>query len=806
MTDRRADGVGLLASGVFLVMLVGAVVFWWERRIEAGADPTHQPLATFDDYVYYYPTSHYAFGELRAGRLPLWNPYQHAGSPFLATAQHGIFYLPNLVYLFMPTATAEKVGALLHLTIAGLGAALLGRTWRQCWPGAAAAGIAFAFAPPVAALVYLPPHLYAVAWIPLQLLVLHRLLASPKPGRWAVPLGACVALQYLGGYPQYCLMSVYVLAAYFCWWQWGAWRSAGGRQQLIRTGVAVAAAAVLAVSLSAPQLLPNLELAQRSLRGVAALSLEEAAINSVHPATSLLRAVLPMHDVEGVLPSVYAGVALLFLAGLGAATPWRTSGSGFFLGLTIVSWMLAWGTYTPLFRLYHLLPGGGAFRCPYRFFPVTSLGIAVLAGTGVDALWGGRVGLRTLRSLMVAALALGVVLPLIAWLAPLPNHIEPASPSTPAFPLFMMPAEQPAVLVTSLGGQLVAAAAWLSGYIVSGARVRRALVTTLPAIVYGALFVAMHNTAPLPVTHPDFHTIPEPAVAFLRSQQGVDRTYVAPALWWPVVPRGPTLPARAGVLHGIYAVNDRENMYSKRFADFAALMLPSGMERDRAAALERLHLPPYIPQGEVVVRADSPNLRLLDLLGTRFIVEGRGASFRSASAPQRFEPVFDEDGVRIYRNLEAFPRAFLVYRTEVVSEPRRVLERLASSDFDPRTTALLEAEPNVVLPATPAASGGSARIVRYTPDEVQIDVSTPAAGILVLTDLHYPGWESEVDGKPADILVTDYVFRGVAVDAGTHHVVFHFVPHSFWWGLLVAALGSMLVLGGSLALRGRLSG
>jgi len=308
----------LLTCGAVAVVLSAAVLLWWERRIEAHIDPANAPYAAFDDYLTYYPTSFYGYRELRAGRFPFWNPYQEAGAPFFATPDHGLLYPLNLAYLVLRTARAEKVSALLHLTLAALGASLLARAWGRSWVAAVTAGAAFAFAPPVADLIFLPHHLDGVVWMPWQLLVLHRLLGSPVPWPWAVLLGVFTALQYVGGYPMYCLLSVYVLAGYFSWWHWGAWRTALGRRRFATTGIMVAGAAVLAASLSAPQLLPRVELMRQSLRGFTALSLEQAGLNSVPPVPSLLRAVLPMHDVERVLPSVYLGVPLLLLAALGA--------------------------------------------------------------------------------------------------------------------------------------------------------------------------------------------------------------------------------------------------------------------------------------------------------------------------------------------------------------------------------------------------------------------------------------------------------------------------------------------------------
>ena len=46
-----------------------------------------------------------------------------------------------------------------------------------------------------------------------------------------------------------------------------------------------------------------------------------------------------------------------------------------------------------------------------------------------------------------------------------------------------------------------------------------------------------------------------------------------------------------------------------------------------------------------------------------------------------------------------------------------------------------------------AGSGGEAQIVSYEPERVEIEATSRGPGLLVLSDLHYPGWKAEVDGR-----------------------------------------------------------
>lgn len=792
-------------GAVLGVLVAGALAAWWALRIEAPVRGDVVPVAGFDDYAYYHPTLRFAFAELRAGRLPLWNPYQHAGSPFFATGQHGLLYPLSLPYLLLSTPHAERVAALLHLGLGFVGVLLLARTLAIALPGAVVAGVAFVLAPAVADLVVLPNHLYAVVWLPLQLSVAHRLAAQPRRWRWRVLLGLAFALQYLGGYPQFVVMSAYAVGAYVAFRLWPARRRRLGPRHAMAVTASMVAAIVVAASVSAPQLVPSLELAVASVRGNG-LSLEAAAINSAQGGAGLLRVLLPMHDVQlGTFTTLlpYVGLPALLLAVLAPIASPRRRGLGFFVAFAAVTWMLGLGTNGPLFALYHALPGGDAFRCPFRFFPLTVLGLAVLAGFGVDALQRGSVGTRrlgwTAGVLLVGALA---AITMGRW-SDLPVPVWPEK-SAGGFTFPALPMGEPlGPAIVALGVQLLGAAAWLVLVGWSGERGRAVLVWTLPLLVYASLFRAVINTTPIPVTHPDLHTMPESAANYLRGVQRLDRTVVLQSRW-PMAPAGRYPPARAGILHHLYVVGDRENVYVRRFADYADRLVPDEFRRVQAEVAGHYGLPGgnTLPQGEVLVAPDSKNLRLLDLLGARFLVEGPAPLLRFRPVIGRFRRAFVIEGVSIYENLAALPRAFVVQRIHVEPDTSRALDRLVAADFDPRVTAVVEHDPGLP-PPTDGAPPSTARIVEYAAHAVAVEVDGAVPGLLVLTDQAYPGWEAHVDDRAAPIVLTDVLFRGVVVPPGRHRVTFVFVPRSLRWGIAAGGGGVVVLAVAALATRRR---
>jgi hypothetical protein len=93
------------------------------------------------------------------------------------------------------------------------------------------------------------------------------------------------------------------------------------------------------------------------------------------------------------------------------------------------------------------------------------------------------------------------------------------------------------------------------------------------------------------------------------------------------------------------------------------------------------------------------------------------------------------------------------------------------------------------------ASGQSAAVTDYRPNQVMIAADSNAGGELVLTDLAYPGWEVSVDGPPRQPAIVDKMFRGVELSPGKHSVIWTYRPTDVYWGAGIS-IGAVVILMG----------
>ena len=182
-------------------------------------------------------------------------------------------------------------------------------------------------------------------------------------------------------------------------------------------------------------------------------------------------------------------------------------------------------------------------------------------------------------------------------------------------------------------------------------------------------------------------------------------------------------------------------------------------------------------------------------------------------------------GAALWRLEDPLPRAWIVHQVEQLPElkgrslaaveerTRDVLfprsgsnARRQARDF--RASAVVESDLPVELPRARGApsEAESCRIIRYELDRVEVAATLASPGLVVLSDTFAPGWTASVQTgaatRPAAILRTDRICRGILLPAGEHRIAMTYSPANFrqgaWisgaaWALLVAAVIATLV-------------
>ncbi|HVM48524.1 MAG TPA: hypothetical protein VMU04_10885 [Candidatus Acidoferrum sp.] len=238
------------------------------------------------------------------------------------------------------------------------------------------------------------------------------------------------------------------------------------------------------------------------------------------------------------------------------------------------------------------------------------------------------------------------------------------------------------------------------------------------------------------------------------------------------------LPASIVAMRGLHDIRGYDSVDPARLVDLLALA--AGPEsRSYTYALTQ----DMAPRKEITPHGELRLPPVLDMLGVRYVI-GRGAP------PPDARPAFQGMGYWALVNSNALPRAFVPRRVEMVTGTRARLEKLASPQFDPREMAYVESPVSL-----PGESRGSARIVEEIPTRVTVSVRMETPGMVVLADLWDTGWRAYWNGHRVPILRANHAVRGVVLPAGEGTLVFRYAPASFAWGLGLAGLAVLVLVG-----------
>lgn len=408
MARRLLAGLGLacLYAGVFLAfhpaILTGDAFLGWDAVHEHWGDlliPVHA---------------------LRAGELPLWNPYERGGYDFLADPQTGVLYPFNWLVWLGAAVWGEGpwlvlFKSLLHIAIGGLGTHLLLARLGLEPPARAFGAFAFVLSGRVAKAKD-SAGLWSPVWLPWLVLTGLELVRRPSP-RSGLAFGAALAMAFLAGYPPNFFRDLVGLAPVLLV-ALLVLRRAGGlaRRHLLRLVGAGGLALAVALGLALPNLLATLAWLPETVRGQ--LDFDEVVLSNARP-HHLFDALAPGTWRDGA-PVHYLGAFALLLAVFAVRRdPLRLT----YAACALLFFLLACGDAAPLLPfLARHVPGFGLWRIPAQYFFGFAFFAAVLAAHGLDDLLRAdparRRSLARRLALVFAPACLGLLLALASSRAP----------------------------------------------------------------------------------------------------------------------------------------------------------------------------------------------------------------------------------------------------------------------------------------------------------------------------------------------------------------------------------------------------
>ena len=812
-------------------------------RAEAGAPEIPHNHLVSDLVLQDLQWKAFTLDSLSHGEIPLWNPHQFGGIPFLAAGQQSALYPFSILYYTLPLSAAYGWFTVLQLGLAGvfmyayLRAGLgLGKA------GSAVGGVVFQLSQFLVISAVFPMIIASAVWLPLLLLMAEwivrgrPLLGGPARPIWAVLGAVALGMNILAGHIEITYYTLLIVSVY------GAARLIYAAVPLVRERagglwpalqpVALSAGwllamAVLGVALGAVQLIPLFEFVNINFRSGSA-SLEQV-LGWAHPPRDLIQFALPnffgspaQHSVLDVFSgqsvslidtvvnnaqgtrilhtewgmknyveaALYVGVLPLILALFGLIVPARRARQFFrpfyaLLGLAALLFMFGVPVYAVL---YSLLPGFDQLHSPFRWVYALTLAVAVLAAFGMDALahntsvervrrtgrWFGIV-LLAISLLMLAGLALAraaypSIEPLVERVFTGMANADTAFPDARAFfsHVFMQALVFALILLGS--GIVFLVLAPRNGPPAG----RRLSWGAIGAVLFIAADLILASWGFNPASDPALLDYTPPAIAWLQMQEGGGRFLT---LDDPAQP--PLFQANMTMRYGLDDARGYESIIPKSYVETMASLYPqSQLDYNRIAPLYT----DYPPESGFDARQAlaSP---LLNALNIRWLITHETTDVGDVPG---FSLAYEDAGVRIWENSNAFPREMLLEGGDVNAradalESGTAVELISDSGRE-RLYAVENTQPAALIISETSLPGwrAYARPVDGTEgDEVPLELRTTSAG-LIQVELLQPGdWIVRVVYSPQSFTVGIFT-SFIAV------VVCLLIGGAFFWSRLTA--------------------
>lgn len=711
-----------------------------------------------------YPWKHFTIETLKNGQIPLWNPYSFSGTLHLANYQSAVLSPFNILFFIFSFVDAWSILVLLQPLLAGLFMYLLIRSLKLNKSASFMASISFMFCGFITVWMGYGTLAYAILFLPLAVFAIEKYYQTSK-SMFLIMLSLTLPLSFFSGHFQISLyflttICIYIIYKFFT------------NKNLLNTFYLMLYI-FFGLLLSAPQLLPSIELYTQTLRS-RLFQMQEAIpwqyiITFIAP--DFLGNPVTRNDWFGHYAewNGYIGLLPLMLAIYSLTGKKRVQTFFMFMFGSLIL-LLAFNT--PLLKvLIDLHVPVISTSSASRIIVVYSFFFVVLSAFGFEQLIF-DIKKYKIKKIFIWTLFFLIIF-LTIWLIVIFKLFVPID--------WLIVARQNLILPTILfSGSIffIFLAILLTKHKKYSGYAYPALSLILVSIVvFDMLRFAKKWQAFDPKNLVFINT---KTTQKFTKLSGCERVFG-------------NLGAEALVYYKLPSVEGYDAVYIKRYGEFISFInhgVTEGIERSVVS---------FAKKGKYTSKA-------INLLGIKYIIhkisdDNKVWAFPFWSYPQdTFEPIYNDDHYQIFENKQTFPRVFLVGKYKIIKDDQKILSTMFSDNFDLRKKLVLEKDPGI---GQIDGEIGKATINKYTPNQIEISIDAKEKGMLFLSDVYYKGWIAKVDGINAEIYRANYVFRAVPISKGKHKVEFIYDPLSFRIGVYSFFAGVVLITGASVVLSRR---
>lgn len=713
-----------------------------------------------DSIVQLFPWKHLVFESFTKGILPLWNPYQNFGLPFMANLKSMVFYPLNIFFLF-GEANAWNFLLFSQIYLGMLFAYYLARDFKLKFAPSVMTSFAFGLNSYMIGLLEFGSDAHTIIWWPLSILFAKRYIEK-RHRKYLFSLGITLAVSLFAGQLQYFGYFIFFLLAFIVYY---------GRMLQVKPSayLFLCISICLGIGMSAIQLIPSLELFRYSHRGLLSQAeTHEVFSQGLISPDKLFRLLSPdffgnpvTHDasigyIEG---SGYFGIIPLFFAVFAMIFGRKQKIVRFFTASFLLCLLFSLQRIGEIFFLLKipLITSGEADR----IFTIVLFAGAMLSGFGLSEFIAMKNSFKKFSSACIFLLSYLLITGGYAW------YLKPNATAYAKFihNIFFDSVILGIFICIVFGYIFINLLSRLGKYITYAFLVLVLCVTFFDFFRLGYRFLTFSNKK--------FFYHETGVATFIQNneQKTLGRTFGL-------------LEPELGTYLNIYSPETYNPLYL-----FRTIILLQNLQHMCSRKVSP-HSNKYF-----LTSTGNDLKNTLDFIGVEYVVVKKDEDpaikyFKRADFQGDFQKIYRDDQYMVYKNLQAYPRFGLYYHDTILKNDNDILKTISNKTIDLRNNLVLEEN----LPVALTQGTGEAKVLGASVNNEEFQVKTTQPALFYISDTFYPGWRATINGVSTKIYRANYNFRAVLIPKGTSKITLQYIPMSLLIGTFISLISLILLI------------